>query len=535
MTLPSPSTLLQIPGFDEWFPGQEDSFSRKLAWFHSDVRFLCVAEPAGSGKSIGALLLAKLTDSRTLILTSTKGLQVQYQRDVEQLGGVVVLGQPNFKCLRDSSLTADKGPCHDGSPCLQRSACPYQAQLHKALSARIVIANYAYWLAQANYSTGLGEFELAVFDEAALAFSAVENFMQMSISNSELRSAGLRFPVAENLVFDAKNQTNWAVWRAWFGSVLPVIESRRAELDSQVKPYRASGQQVPYHLSYSLRTAKSLVSRLERLSAVPDSWVVQKTSYGYSFIPRWVADYSFLLFQGLPKVMLMSAVMSHKVADSLGVPSGADQRGWMEVASSFPIANTPIWHVPTARMIHTNDDYANVLWAARQDHIIQRRLDRKGIIFTVSYTRAQELVAKSRFKDIMLLHNRHDVYDVVEKFKQAEPPKVLVSPVVTTGWDFPEHVTGVRYLVISKLPFPDTRDLVAQARRLDDKDWAMFLAMQTVVQESFRGSRSVQDRVEVLVTDDNATWFIYKYRHFAPKYFMDRWRGSLKSVPDPLV
>lgn len=227
--------------------------------------------------------------------------------------------------------------------------------------------------------------------------------------------------------------------------------------------------------------------------------------------------------------MLMSAILSHKTADSIGVPSG-DDRAWLEVGSYFPPQNTPIYHIPTARINYRTDDYGTTIWQTRIDQIIQRRLDRKGIVFTVSYERAKYLLQRSRFKDIMLTHSTGDVTQVVNKFKQMSAPAVLVSPSVTTGWDFP----GLDYIIVGKIPYPDTKDIVLQMRHADDPDWSSYLAMDTLVQECGRGTRSAKDKCEVFVVDDAFQWYYYKYKQFAPKWFQERVRGSLTSVPDAL-
>ena len=138
------------------------------------------------------------------------------------------------------------------------------------------------------------------------------------------------------------------------------------------------------------------------------------------------------------------------------------------------------------------------------------------------------------FTFIMLTHSTGDVSYVVNRFKMASPPVVLVSPSVTTGYDFPGHGRP-QYIVVGKIPYPDTRDPVTRARHEDDRDWSSYVAMEALVQESGRMARSVDDRCEVLIVDDNWLWFYYRYRGFSPGWFQGKVRGSLACVPDPLV
>tara|TARA_Y100000310_G_scaffold120427_2_gene119198 strand:+ start:1096 stop:2514 length:1419 start_codon:yes stop_codon:yes gene_type:complete len=470
----------------------------------------------------------------------------QYSRDALALGGIEVKGQNNFRCTLVPTLAADEGPCHEGMSCsYSRSGdCPYREQLRLALESQIVITNYAYYLAQTRYSSGLGDFDLLILDEAHQAFGALESHLTVYLDRMSIESLGLQFPSLSTSEIFARIGGGrkkrdpdvitapdlWAQWQSWVSCGVPVAQVRADSLGAEVRELRDAGQPVPGALSRSYRVAKSTLAKLQSLSGASGAWVIERTNHGLRFTPRWVADSGPALFQAVSKIMLMSAILSHRTADSVGVPVGSD-RSWLEVGSYFPPANTPIWHVPTARISYRSDDYATTLWQARIDQIIQRRLDRKGIVFTVSYERARFLLSRSRFKDIMLTHSTGDVTLVVDRFKKASLPMVLVSPTVTTGWDFP----GLDYIVVGKIPYPDTKDLVLQARHEDDKEWSAYLAMETLVQECGRGTRSSTDKCEVLVIDDNATWFMYRYRDFAPAWFMERWRGSLTSVPDPMV
>src|SRR3972149_4802671 len=146
MTLPSPSQLLGAGNFPTWYEGQYDLLQKSLEWFYSPARFIGLSVPTGSGKSLSSLLLSKLSEARTVILTATIGLQEQYMRDCRELGGVLVKGQRNFLCPLVNGLTADEGPCHDGLSCAIKEECPYRVQLKKALGSQLVITNHAYWV-----------------------------------------------------------------------------------------------------------------------------------------------------------------------------------------------------------------------------------------------------------------------------------------------------------------------------------------------------------------------------------------------------
>ena len=193
--LPPPGAMLGIPKYTSWYPGQEETFLRVLDWFHGPRRFLGLSVPAGAGKSLTAIAVAKLLGTRTCILTVTKGLQEQYLRDVTPLGGVNMMGRNNYPCALVPGLTAEEGPCRDGLSCSFRdSDCPYYQQLARATVAPIVVTNYAYYLAQTRFSSGLGDFNLLVLDESHLIFGALGNHLSIHLSRLDIEPMGITFP-----------------------------------------------------------------------------------------------------------------------------------------------------------------------------------------------------------------------------------------------------------------------------------------------------------------------------------------------------
>jgi len=506
--------------FPSWYPGQEDIFESCIAWLNdNDSRFLCLSAPTGSGKSILAVLSAKMSGRRTVILTVTKGLQTQIMDDFGVLGAVDIRGQNAYSCKMVPTLRCDEGPCHEGFHCAYREkGCTYYDQHKLALAADIVVTNYAYLLAQTQYSEGLGEIGMLVCDEAHLAFASLESHLTTQIFRDESESCGVHFPL------DAME--TWQEWRMWATQAVPVVNMLVAQRLAEIKAIREAGDTPPGSLSRAYRNAVSLARRLTFVSTAIGKWVWEKVASGWKFTPVWPSVYSGMIFQTVEKVMLMSAVLTEKTADNLGV---TEDRTFIDAPSYFPPENTPIIHIPTARIDYKASGPHYQWWAARIDEIIEGRMDRKGIVFTVSYDRRNTLLKRTRNRSVMHTHTTEDVIKMVQNFKNASPPAVLVSPAVTSGWDFLGE--ECEYIVIGKIPYPDTSSPVVKARTEDDPDWSSFMAMETLVQEAGRGSRASDDSCEVLVIDDNWAWYWPRYQHFAPGWFHQRVRGKRTHVP----
>jgi Rad3-related DNA helicase len=170
-------------------------------------------------------------------------------------------------------------------------------------------------------------------------------------------------------------------------------------------------------------------------------------------------------------------------------------------------------------------------WLQRIDQIIGPRLNRKGIIHTVSYKRAQLVLENSEYRTNMMSHNSKNTKNVVEAFKKSDPPAILVSPSMDTGWDYPND--EVRWMIVGKLPWPDTRPVVMKARKDKDPEYMSYLTMQALVQMSGRAMRHEKDWAEVIVIDDSLGWFLKQHGEFAPKWFREaiRW---VSTIPDPI-
>lgn len=521
--------------FPEWYPKQDEAVEFVLDWLESDKRFAGLSIPTGGGKSLISQVVSYLSNRRSFFLTATKGLQAQIWRDFSRLGMVDVRGQNNYQCIADvgsvgritpdgvGRLTADEGPCHEGYNCpYKMMGCPYYERLREALRAKRVITNYYYYLAQTHYADGLGDIGLLTLDEGHLAGQALEHHLSTNFGKDELEALGGYFP--------SGGFPNWNKWKDWAKTQADIVGEEVVRLKEQIQELREEEGEVPAELSRAYRRASGLEKRLLHVADSGGEWVQEKWQSTWKVTPVWVADYSALLFGNVPKIIIMSAVLTRKTLEVLGVPE--EQTDFLEMPSYFPKENNPIYHVPTVRMNWRTDESELGTWVSRIDQIISKRLDRKIIVFTVSYKRRNFLMEKSKYADIMISHGTKDVVEQVNKFKRAKAPMVLVSPAVTSGWDF--FGDECRTIIVGKLPYPDTQDPVMKARQEIDDDWTSWIAMDTLIQELGRGFRSPDDFCECIILDDSWYWYWRRYQHMAPMWFRDRVLGTVDTIPEPL-
>lgn len=538
--LPSPVELGFHARFQDWYPSQITAIDKVIL---GTKRFTALAMPTGSGKSLTGIASALLHGKvkRALYLTSTKGLQDQLHADFGNLGLVDVRGQRNYPCHAVESgqplayyyrgrrfIGCDEGPCHAGVFCAEapsraeptiRPVCGYYGAVFDARRAELVSSNYAMWFSSSTYSQGLGDFDMLILDEAHDADKELESFLTLDLTLDDVHYIGSKF-LKTDVVSD---------WRDWAGhhakQLASTLERREAQTTKDIEAIR------------DLRQLKSVYGKLQKLAGVdPISWLIDLDNMRARFAPTRVAAYAEeCLFRKVPHVLLMSATMTRKTTQLLGIPSG-DLSFW-ECPSTFPVERRPIININTypavrvnARM-HEDDKY---MWMRRIDRYIEPRLELnwKGIVHAVSYERAKYLKNNSEHREWMLIHDAANTREMIQQFKALQGPWILVSPSIVTGYDFPGD--QCRYQIIAKVPIPDMRGAIMAARAQLDPDYSGYLAMQKLVQACGRPVRGPLDWAETAIVDDTfSDWFFNKHKKHAPVWFREALQ-YVESYPDPM-
>lgn len=513
----SPQSLGLPAKFDRWRPHQLDATMTIAA---SGDGFDGLNAPTGSGKSAIYMSVARLLEpgDRTVLLTSTKGLQDQLHREFPNV--VDIRGQSNYQCEieRPARVTVDEAVCHLGIPCaLKGKGCTYFDAYRRAITAGTAVTNYSYWLSVHEYAEGLGGFNFMVCDEAHNALDELGNHLSTHISDRDI----------DAFMDKSRPEEGKREWGLWASRQLMGLEPKLLAEVEDLK--RHSQNRSLLRRVHDLRSIVKKLKDVRDVSSSPERWVFEGER-GLTWTPVWPGRGSRNLFRGIRKVLLVSATLTPKTLDLLGVPK---DRRFIEYPSVFPVANRPVIHLRTGVRLRYDTDRAGLkAWLDKIDQVLQFRLDRKGIIHTVSYARRDYIMENSRHRGYMMTHDRRDTRAKVAEFKRSKAPAVLVSPSMDTGWDFPYK--EAEYQIIAKVPFPDSRSPVLEARSKDDPDYSHHVTMTTLVQMAGRGCRAVDDRCQTFIVDDQIDWFMRKYKKFAPKWFLDSYQSNMTVTPKPL-
>jgi len=470
-----------------------------------------------------------LVGGRACYLTETKPLANQLHRDFAELM-TDIRGRGNYDCIRlnEEGVHGAAGRCDRAeglcAHCpLQEKGCHYFDRWRAALKAELVLTNYSYWLAINEHNEqGIGKYDLLIADEAHGSAGQLSAFLKIEISAAEVGKL-LRRELPKPKELSA------AKWKEWGAAYAPGVRARADRLKLQAN----MGAELSTEQQREMRECAQLAGKLEKLSVIDDRWIegrdYRKPADSVHFEPIWPAPYAETLFQGIKKVVLLSATLVPKDLEKLGIAQSECE--WLEFPSSFPVASRPIAYVPTVQMKASMSEAQKLESVRRIDQIIRARQDRKGIVHTVSYDRGKHLFEHSQFRELMLANESRNTQTTMDRYLSSPPPKVLVGPSYDTGYDFPGE--AAEYQIIMKVPFVDTRSEIEAARVKDDPDYSAFCAMKSIVQMAGRIVRSAEDRGETLITDDQWAWFRWKFAKFAPRYFLEACVMG-KSIPQPL-
>jgi ATP-dependent DNA helicase DinG len=550
--LPPPAAFGFDPGkYPDWRRNQDRAI---LDIANSKKRFVVQNAPVGFGKSLAYAAAHVLTGLRTAILTSTRGLEDQLEGDFAHIGLQDVRGRENYGCMYLDPHVARRispgmlgggdgggergpygatgrgqgchvGPCLHGVPCqfiktdgIEAPACHYYRAKYEAGRRALVVTNFAYWLhAGQDDKGGIGKFDLLVIDEAHRAQAELGRFLKIEIRRADIELIGGRWPgsgsgaVSEKAVKDAARQ--------WLELTEREIAALREWLLANFNHHRAT----------KLTRLTSLKKTIERIATLPKHWIFEDIGGSAVWEPLWPGDAAEEhLYRGAKKVVFVSGTISRKSIEKLGVKPG--EFDFFEYPSDFPKERRPVIRIPTVRLDKSTSVDGLRQSVVRIDQIVGRRPNWKGIIHTVSYERAKFVAETSIHRSIMMTHNSRTTRQVIEEFKAASAPRVLVSPAVTTGYDFPYELC--RYQIIMKIPFPDTRSAITKARLKDDPDYRNMVAMETIQQSVGRGMRANDDYQECFVIDDHWVWFLPGAKKYAANWFLEAVRDA-STVPGP--
>jgi len=489
-----------VSRFKEFRPYQLETALRVKAAFERGVKLVLVQAPTGVGKTLIAVLVAAMLESKVVYVPHSKQLQAQFCGDFPD--AVQLLGRNNYICLKDPGLfprlsaelcTANSPYCKTcqlkdhcepdaEGKCPCRGDCPYLVQKRLALNVDIAVLNAAYLLHVVNYGGGFSLIPLLVLDEIDLMESALLGMIEITFTDRFMEKFQLPRP---------KFKTKPESWHQWAPDCLKEVEKRINQLENT---WGIDDLVSLHQLEQKRRQLQFFIQEVD------DKWVFD----GTTFKPIWVSRYADkYLWQHADKILGMSATISpyRQLCHDLGIHSGEIE--FIDVPSVFPAERRLIHYQPAANMNHNSKEAEFPNLVAALDRILEQHPREKGLVHCVSYTNVNQILKLTRYPQRMITHREFDRKSQLYHFTGSSQPLVLLSPSMERGVDLPYDYC--RFIVIAKMPFPYLGDPQVSARLYRGKSagqaWFDATAARRLVQATGRGMRAIDDSCVSYILD----------------------------------
>lgn len=548
--------------------GQREAiFAIAKAYMTKSHNTIVLDAPTGSGKSVIAMFVSLLLialGKHGYIITSDLMLQEQYWRDFQKhlFKWGNIKGMDNYICSINNEIMS-LSHCHTRHMSTQEiqqlecyATCPYYLARRTAITAKLSLLNYSYWLLQMNYvkpkleKPPFDDRNFTIFDEAHnidkivqshFAVPLHKNFHEhVQVSKSFFERTSIydaKQLVAANkieeLYLDLKSDNNkqqvfkkLQVFKNFVSTHL-LCETALYEYLQENFPDRAKDD-IPAEISHVLKS----LNRIHDVYCKVDDYLQDMSVVGIHNIVKIENDDSIefkttaeraliqdkLLKQSNFKV-LMSATFGDPSQYSRLIGLSSDVM-IIRIPHTFDFSKSPIYKVGNVSLSYKNK-HANLPTAVA---LIDKCLDihiesgQNGIIHTGNYEFTKALMSMSRHSGRFLTYNDSvSKHQAIAKFKTSNAV-TLIGPSLLEGLDLPEDLC--RYQVFMKVPYPNLGDALVQAKLENDPTWYTYKTSLAFQQGLGRGNRTPTDWCVTYLIDSDFNMMLAKSN--LPTYITNR-------------
>lgn len=503
--------------YDDWKPFQREAIEELLGARANGTNVLFLDAPTSFGKSLAAISLINLTKSRSIITTSTKYLSSQYVRDYPHLAQI--RGRSNYACIHPEvpeGTTAANAPCQDKAfSCPVARIAPYNLAKSMAISSDTVVTNYDYLLREANFVGQLVNPRrgIIIADEAHTIERHVTSFLEINFSEKTMRELGLADWTPD---YDLDDTPKWLSWAQSLETIIKL---------------KIQGLKDEYIDNEEEMTLRRFLRNLIRFTdSSPEEWIIDRRGNGTVYAkPVWIkGHFNDVLRRHAQTILMASAtfVSTSDIARYMGIE---EPHKTVSYGSNIPLQDRPLYYSPMFHMSKEQKEFSPADIAHTVDSLLQAYYPLPVLIHTVNYTLTQQITQLSRYRRFMMTHKEENRETVFQEFMDSDGFKVLISPSLGLGVDFP-HKQGLQ--IILKYPFPNLGDRQVQARKSQDPRWYAWATASTLCQAYGRGSRVPGHICDTYLLDSNHNWFSRQYKDMFAPWFS---RAEERVPPDMLI
>lgn len=517
--------------FDTFNPGQYEAIDRTVRALTSGKKHIILEAPTGIGKSAIATTVHRVlreldTTHRTTIITATKGLQDQYQNDDPNIQSL--MGRSNYNCpFGVGPYNSAKCKQTQGSgQCTKATICPYfKTRERWRNQADLRLTNAAFHITAPASLIGEDETraDLLVIDECHVIDEQLVDHATLVIDVADLSHvetvagkafSGL-FASFINVFMDYESGSVIVPDSTMKEAAEKLVSSIEAKIEELTKKMETAGVGKE-SISTAIDEMSQYDADLHNFCTSDGEWIINEFSYATKLVLKPVYAHQVVqrgLYEKVDKFIHMSAtICGHtEYMRNLGInPAEAEC-----ILVANPIDKSQrIVHCLNA--IKVSQDFDRERLANIVDKVVARHKDTNGIIHTVSFALANDIVNRSSYKKRMLVsNNREEILDHLKK----TPGNIVVSPSVEEGYDFKGDLA--RWQIIAKVPFEYLGDSWIKLNANRSSKWYARKAIVRIVQATGRAVRGVNDYATTYILDSNFERLLKQNRELFPTWYLE--------------
>lgn len=523
--------------FDEFNPGQFDAIYKSVIAIMDKKEHIILSCPTGVGKSVIAITIHNVLNElyrknhTSVILSTTKGLQDQYNKDFPEL--VDLKGKTNYYCHWNIFEGYNSTKCIEKVMSQECGAerCPYviarkQWQAHEGAKT----TNSSLMIASASIIPTEEPTDLCIIDEC-------HEIDKVLINQSIIKFDVSDYPSTEKYYKDFKNE--YLKFIEAFKTYLPTdaafLVAERMLADDQYTLYQF--QHIVSEAYKKVTTGLSVTQQKEYKYVLIQRELQELTEKLKYFVTpaycntEWVMDIEDknsivitpIRSSGImadDKLFKKANQFIHMSATIGGIETYCRNLGLKQTEVEYIVIDNPI--PIESRKVHLNNltkinrftDIKDIIKAIVP---IINKNSGNGIIHTVSFKLANDIynAAPPAIKRRMLVsNNRKEILQTLGENRD----KIILSPSVETGYDFKDDLA--RWQIIAKVPFLNLGDNYVNVRKNKNNDWYTREAVLRLIQSCGRIVRGLNDYGSTYIIDENVLRLISNNTDMFPEWWL---------------
>lgn len=527
---------------------QQKEVIEELNKIPDDKKYILLQCGTGTGKSAIAVGISN-TIGPSFILTTTKQLQDQYDKDFSKTSFCHIKGKGNYPCYyMDDIVPCDVGPCivQHKLKYTCGDKCEYYKTRRKAIESNILCTNYAFFFRNCDCGDWMEKRPLMIFDEAhnlesqLVTFAELDFNLQTYIKKYYEEKEWSQFDSLLARIEGLESDVEFHDWLAdvYKDAILP----KYLEMDKVLQAMMNQGfdliQSGEIAELKKLRDKFYILDKYKKkldylLDEESDVWIYSKYSIKdshYQSVKATPLDagkvFNTFISEFADRFIFMSATLLdlNSFADSIGLDR--DKCAFINFDSPFPPENAPIIPMNCLDLKYNPnglDDDQKIQLISLIKKLTLAYPNQKGIIHTGNkqITKIIYDVYKDNPRFLFRIDDTTN-QDIYEKHLKSHSPTILVSSSMIDGVDLYGDLS--KFQVIVKLPFLSLGDRRVSLKTKTYNGWYLTQTWMRLIQSSGRSIRSEEDVADTYVLDKAWGWNYKqaKDKGILPHQFIER-------------